>query len=295
MSFLLSLIAKSIAGALQLSVLPRLRACPDKSLDIPSRDAGRSIKLDIYYSSTPSQTSPVLINFHGSSFLVPLHGSDGEFCRRISRKTSYTVLDVQYRLTPENPYPAAPNDAEDVVHWVQEQQRQGLEFTDGRIALSGFSAGGNLSLGAPPQFPSGTFHAILAFYPWLDLDKNPWFKFAPNPLSLSMPAWVLDICRRCYLVNGEDARDPRVSPVFAPVERFPERVYVATASCDTLAFEGEELVKRMNQAPERRRSAESERMGWLCGHGWDKFAFWGTPWWWTKERAYTKAVALLES
>ena len=293
MNFLVKLFAKIIAGIVQLFVLPSLRACPDEAVRIPSRDAGRTIKVHIYRPSKPSRSSPVLINFHGSGFLIPLHGSDGEFCRRISRKTDYTVLDVQYRLSPDHPFPAAPNDAEDVVCWVLQQQRQGQQFTDGRIALSGFSAGGNLALGTVPRFPRETFHAVLAFYPWLNLHKNPWTKMAPSFFSISMPAWLLDLCQLCYLPSGEDRRDPRISPVFAPVERFPERVLVITASCDTLAREGEEMIKRINQGPGRRRNAEHEQMGWFCGHGWDKFAMWGTLWWWAKEKAYTKAVNTL--
>lgn len=288
-----AIFAKSVSSVIQLFVLPSLRACQDETIQIPSRDSGRTIKIHVYRSSAPSQSSSVLINFHGSGFLIPLHGSDGDFCRRISNKTEFTVLDVKYRLTPEHTFPAAPNDAEDVVHWVMQQQRQGQQFVNGRIALSGFSAGGNLALGMPPRFPRGTFHAILAFYPWLDLHKNPWTKIPPNILSISMPAWLLNLCRRCYVPADTDSRDPRVSPVFAPVECFPDRVLIITASCDTLAPEGEQMVKRINQGPDRGRSVEHERMGWLCGHGWDKFAFWGSMWWWAKERAYTKAVTML--
>lgn len=293
MFFLSVLFYKTIARVIQLFILPDLRACPDETMRIPSRDAGRTIKVHVYRSSTPSQSSPVLVNFHGSGFLIPLHGSDGDFCRQISSKTDYTVLDVQYRLSPDHPHPAAPDDAEDVVYWVLQQQRQGKQFRDGRIALSGFSAGGNLALGAVPRFPRGTFHAILAFYPWLNLQKSAWTKVAPNPFSIPLPAWLFDIFDRCYVPAGADRQDPRISPVFAPVERYPDRVLVVTASCDTLAWEGEEMTKRINQGPGRQRKAEHEQMGWMCGHGWDKFALWGTPWGWAKSRAYKRAAAVL--
>ncbi|KAJ5104441.1 hypothetical protein NUU61_001788 [Penicillium alfredii] len=295
MSFIGAILAKAVAGVTYLFVLPGLRACHDDTEQVPSRDPGRTIKVHIYRSSTPSKSSPVLINFHGSGFLIPLHGSDGDWCRKVSRKTNYTVLDVQYRLTPDHPYPAAPDDAEDVVLWVQQQQREGLQFGDGRIALSGFSAGGNLALGAAPRFPRETFHAILAFYPWLDLDKNPWLKIAPNPLSVPLPAFLLDLCRIVYVPANVSRKDPRISPVFAPVDNFPDRVLVVTASCDTLAWEGEKMVKRINQDPNRRRSAESQRMGWFCGHGWDKYSLWGTLWWWAKEKAYGRAIAMLSN
>jgi hypothetical protein len=42
--------------------------------------------------------SPVLVNFHGSGFIVPLHGSDDEFARLVVQYTDNAVLDVVYRL-----------------------------------------------------------------------------------------------------------------------------------------------------------------------------------------------------
>lgn len=91
---------------------------PDAVIHIPSRDAERTIKVHIYKPATPQTPSPVLINLHGSGFILPLHGSDDVFCRRIASETGHVVLDVQYRLAPEDPFPAAPHDTEDALRYV---------------------------------------------------------------------------------------------------------------------------------------------------------------------------------
>lgn len=70
---------------------------PDETIQIPSRDSGRGIKAHVYKAALDKYPKPVLINFHGSGFVFPLHGDDDEFCRYISENTSYTVVDVAYR------------------------------------------------------------------------------------------------------------------------------------------------------------------------------------------------------
>ena len=92
---------------------------------IPSRAPKRVIRIHIYKPTQPTsedQPTPVLINFHGSGFMIAAHGSDDAFCRQVSSQSDYTVVDVSYRLAPENPFPAALEDAEDAINWVLNQR-----------------------------------------------------------------------------------------------------------------------------------------------------------------------------
>jgi acetyl esterase/lipase len=72
--------------------------------------------------------------------MIPMHGTDDEFAMRIAKDTQYNVLDVQYRLAPEHPFPAGAHDAEDVVRYVLARPQ---DYDPDRIVVSGFSAGGN--------------------------------------------------------------------------------------------------------------------------------------------------------
>ncbi|KAI9374082.1 Alpha/Beta hydrolase protein [Aspergillus egyptiacus] len=240
-------------------------ARPDDVYMIKSRDPQRSIKAHVYINgSTSSTPAPVLINFHGSGFIIPAHGSDDDFCRLVSRKTRYTVLDVQYRLAPENAFPAALNNVEDVVNWVLEQPDK---FDRARVALSGFSAGGNLALAASSNlFSRETFYAVLAFYPPVDLYTDPGQKSPPDPTGNPLPATLARFFDRCYIPYLHDKRDPRISPYYARPEHFPDRVLIITAAGDNLASEAEELAVKIGQ--ESGRKVVAQRMEG-CDHAWN--------------------------
>lgn len=76
----------------------------------------KPINVHIYQLATEKQKpSPVLLNFCGSGFVLPTFGNDDEYCRYVADRTDYIVIHVQYRLAPEHPFPAAFQDAEDVV------------------------------------------------------------------------------------------------------------------------------------------------------------------------------------
>lgn len=261
---------------------------PNEVYRIPSREIGRTIKAHVYRSSSAAKLSPVLINFHGSGFVIPMHGSDGSFCRQVSQETKYTVLDVQYRLAPEYPFPAALNDVEDVVNWVLNQP---TEFDLSRVDISGFSAGANLALGASSAiYPRETFHSVLAFYPPLDLYTDPDVKVSPDPTGKPIPPAMARMFDKCYIPSSMDARDPRISPYYSEPDRFPGRVLMVTAAGDSLAGEAERLATRIGELPGR--EVVCQRMQG-CNHAWDKSARKGTVQGDAKEKAYAMAIAML--
>jgi acetyl esterase/lipase len=262
----------------------------DKVLQIPSRDADRTIKAHVYSSTYTAQPAPVLINFHGSGFIIPMHGTDDEFAMRIAKDTQYNVLDVQYRLAPEYPFPAGAHDTEDVVRYVLARPQ---EYDPDRIAVSGFSAGGNFALGLSGHaFPPTTFRHVIAFYPPINLAQDPHTKAAPDTSGRSLPAWMAEIFDNCYCPDGIDRAQPLVSPYYIDPERFSNSMLVITCAQDTLAPETEELVKRV-QDVEGKRIAHERFEG--CGHAWDKSYRPGTAQEKAKDRAYDLAVEILSS
>ncbi|KAL4918617.1 Alpha/Beta hydrolase protein [Aspergillus aurantiobrunneus] len=260
---------------------------PDEVLQIQSRSSARSIKAHVYKSGITSKPSPVLINFHGSGFVLTLHGSDDEFCRLVSRRTGYTVLDIQYRLAPENPFPAALNDVQDVVDWVLQRPDR---FDRARVGLSGFSAGGNLALAASSTlFPRETFDALIAFYPPVDLYAESSSKTPPNPTGHPLPGFLTRFFDKCYIPSSHNRKDPRISPWYASPERFPDRVMIITADGDNLAPEAEKMAVKIGK--EAGREVVCQRMDG-CDHGWNlspKNAVQEKA----KDKAYDMAVTML--
>lgn len=267
-----------------------LQASPDEVLQVPSRDRKRTIKVHLY-SAKPAERMqnaqeprPVLINLHGSGFVLPLHGSDDEFCRLVSRKTDYTVLDMQYRLAPEHPFPAALNDAEDVIKWVLAHPSR---FDQTRIALGGFSAGASLVLAAASSvFPKDTFRSLLAFYPTCDLSTPPGLKKAPDASGRPISVFMARTFNQSYIPASVDARDPRISPLFAPAENFPKNLLVITCAYDNLAPEAEALAAKVEA--DKGHHVILHRME-KCDHAWDKGKDQGKK----KDEAYALALEML--
>ncbi|KAL4906794.1 hypothetical protein BDW74DRAFT_149639 [Aspergillus multicolor] len=263
MFFLTYLYRKLVVLLLRAIVGRRSNPKPDEILQIQSRDSGRNIKAHVYKSDNVSEPGAVLINFHGSGFVFPFHGQDDEFCRLVSQRTAYTVLDVQYRLAPENPFPAALNDVEDVVNWILQQPER---FDRARIALSGFSAGGNLALAASTLFPRQTFHAVLTFYPPIDLATEPGSKTAPDPTGKPLSPRLSRLFDACYIPSSHNPKDPRISPYYAQPDCFPDRILIITAAGDSLALEAEQLAVKIRD--EGGREVVAARMDG-CNHGWN--------------------------
>lgn len=240
---------------------------PDRIIDVPSRDQGRTIKTNAYEPSTqPSGPSAVLVNFHGSGWILPCHGESDHYCRTITQSTEYTVLDASYRLAPTTPFPGAQNDGEDVIRYVLANPDL---YDSSRIVLSGFSAGGHTALVlASTTFPANTFSKLILFYPALNLSIDPYTMEDPEPtippaispefLSLVIAAYIQD--------QSLDTKDPRISPIFASLDSLPKDVAVFTAGADNLMPEAERLVEKLKASGDR---SITYRKFDKCNHAFD--------------------------
>ncbi|KAI1746589.1 Alpha/Beta hydrolase protein [Xylaria castorea] len=220
-----------------------------RGIKIPSRDTGRYIEADIYYPNGGTDGAlPVLVNWHGSGFIMPYFGSDAFFCSRVARDAGIAVLDVDYRKSPETPYPGAVHDAEDTLLWVASQSQR---FDPARIAVSGFSAGGNIALVAATKLRKKLAGAInitaaLLMYPFINLAASPETKSVPKPIRPFQP-WALRLFSNSYAPDPSTRTDPAVSGYFADPDDFPKTVAIMTCGGDVLRPEAEELGEKLRQ------------------------------------------------
>ncbi|KAE8375050.1 Alpha/Beta hydrolase protein [Aspergillus bertholletiae] len=298
------LLLKPIALLLRAFVhilVPRITPTPTITLYIPSRDPQRTIKVHLYSPSNPTKgPCPVLLNFCGSGFVIQGHGFDNTYCTHIAAHTGYTVFDVQYRMAPEHPFPAAFEDAEDVLNFVRSQPQT---YDLSRIALSGFSAGGNLATSLAAN-QAGPFRALVAFYPLVDATRPFGGRVAPEAGGWTLPGWFVRFCTAAYLgvrFRGR-AGDVRISPMRRVVESSGskgwrvERVLLVSAARDVLAPEVEELGQLLLAEEgdgEFLKKVVVERVEGV-GHAWDKVAKEGTRGWEEMMRVYGIAVDLLK-
>ncbi|MGI9276803.1 MAG: alpha/beta hydrolase [Endozoicomonas sp.] len=101
------------------------------------------IKLRVY-SPEGSGPFPVIIYFHGGGFVLGDLDSHAGLCAQLSAQSSSVVVAVDYRLAPEHPFPAAPEDCLAATEWVL-TNRESLNGLSDSLVLSGDSAGGNLA------------------------------------------------------------------------------------------------------------------------------------------------------
>lgn len=198
---------------------------------------GRGIRIRVYQEKP---NSPVLVYFHGGGFVICSIETHDAVCRRIARLSKATVISVDYRLAPENKFPAAVEDCYEATKWVYENSRE-ISVDNSKIIVGGDSAGGNLaaavSIKARDEGEKFIKHQVL-IYPVLNLfGKTPsLYEFGEdNPvLDHEIMVWFTEQ----YIQRKEDTLNPLASPILADLSNLPPALII-TAQYDPLRDEGE--------------------------------------------------------
>ncbi len=196
-----------------------------------------------------SEPAPLLLFFHGGGWVIgDLDTHDG-VCRFLAATAGVTVLAIDYRLSPEHPFPAAVEDAWASFAWVVANATE-LGIDAARIAVGGDSAGANMAavLSLLARAGGGQMPALqLLLYPPTDAaaDLPSRNLFAEGFL---LTKHDMDTWQAFYLPPGTDAADPRASVLLAPDLTGLPPAYVATAGFDPLRDEGEAYALRMREA-----------------------------------------------
>lgn len=195
----------------------------------------------LVYEGGRDSSRPLIINFHGGGFIAGRSARDELFCRRMACTFNALVLDVDYRLAPQHPYPAAVHECQEVARWAFEKCAE-LGYDRKKLVLIGHSSGGNLAAGICLKGEVKPCCLILD-YPPMDLVTDP----AEKTRSVcDMSAERARDYNRKY-VKPEQAAEPYASPVYAEEEQlqhFPDTL-VITAGEDSLAGEGEAFALKL--------------------------------------------------
>lgn len=192
---------------------------------------------------------PAFVYFHGGGWVVGNLDMVDVPCRLITNRAECVVVSVDYRLAPENKFPAPLEDAYAVVNWVSEHGATiGVDET--RVAVGGDSAGGNLaaavSLMAKDKGGPNLSLQLLV-YPNLNysFDTESYLEFAEGYLLTTKD---LEWFWNHYLRNEEDGKNPYTSPLLAEDLSGLPPALVITAEYDQLRDEGEAYGKRLQEA-----------------------------------------------
>jgi len=225
------------------------------SLDIALAEDGAAGDIPLRYyrplGSVADETLPVLIYFHGGGWIYgDLDTHDG-ICRALANTGGFAVISVDYRLAPEDPFPAGLDDAYAVVKWAADGAG-GWNIDANRIAVGGDSAGGNfaavVSLMARDEGvggPSIKFQALLYPSTSFQMDSQSHADFGEGyVLTHQQQVWV----RETYLGNLDNIGDWRASPLAAADFAGLPPAFVLTCGYDPLRDEGKAYADKLAAA-----------------------------------------------
>jgi monoterpene epsilon-lactone hydrolase len=201
--------------------------------------------VDAEWVSAPGAASDrVVLYLHGGGYVIGSVKSHRDLMSRISRGAKARVLGLNYRLAPENPFPAAVEDSVASYRWLL---AQGIKPS--RIAIAGDSAGGGLTVAtlvairdARLQVPG----AGVCLSPWIDMEaigESIKTRAQADPV---VSREVLLGMAETYL-HGKDPRTPLAAPLYADLKGLPP-LLIQVGDAETLLDDSKRLADRAGAA-----------------------------------------------
>jgi len=191
-----------------------------------------------------SRADRTLLYLHGGGYMLGSLNTHRELVARIARSIGASALSVDYRLAPENPFPAAVDDAVAAYRWLL---ASGIAADS--IVIAGDSAGGGLALAtllalrdAGEPLPA----ACVCLSPWTDLDGTG---ESAQPGAVADPmidGKALRATGQIYL-GGADARTPLGSPLYGDLAGLPP-LLVLVGTREVLLDDSTRLAERARAA-----------------------------------------------
>lgn len=193
---------------------------------------------------------PTLIYYHGGGFVIGNIETHDSTCRRLANKSRCQVISIDYRLSPEHPFPASTDDGVAAFRHVRDKAAS-LGVDAARIAVGGDSAGGAIAAvvcqairdAGDEQGPA--FQMLI--YPATDSSKQSASRVAFAEgyfLTKELMEWFW----KAYVPAGTDLSDLRLSPLLAKDFKALPPAFVLTAGYDPLRDEGRAYADRLIDA-----------------------------------------------
>jgi salicylate hydroxylase len=186
----------------------------------------------------------VILHFHGGAYVIGSAKGSIEYASRLATAISGTCISVDYRLAPENPYPAAIDDAINAYRGLLESG-----VSSQRIILSGESSGGGLVIALAIAIRNAGFDVpagILSICPFVDLTlkSESLRKFHGDDPAANID--LLSYLAASYF-QGHEPTDPMVSPLFDDLNHLPP-IFMAAATNEVLYNDATRLADKAKKA-----------------------------------------------
>jgi len=200
------------------------------------------------YTPVGTAPFPVLVYFHGGGWVIGNLDTHDGICRSLANRVGCLVVSVDYRLAPEHPFPAAPEDCYAATRWLAEHAGS-LGGDKGRIAVGGDSAGGNLAavvalMARDRGGPKLAFQLLV--YPATDTDFET-RSYRENSEGYFLTRADMVWFWNHYAPRDEDRRNPYAAPLRAASLRGLPPALVITAEFDPLCDDGNAYAARLRE------------------------------------------------
>jgi acetyl esterase/lipase len=198
-----------------------------RDITIPAR--GGDLRLRVLTPDGRAATG-VYLHIHGGGWTLGAADMQDPALWALVEATGMAAVSVDYRLAPEHPFPAGPDDCEDAALWLLEHGARELD-APARFTIGGESAGGHLSAVTLLRLRdrhgiTGAFAGANLVYGAFDLSMTPsQRRWGERNLVLSTPIirWFSD--NALPDVDDEGRRDPDISPLFAGLHGMPPALF----------------------------------------------------------------------
>lgn len=188
--------------------------------------------------------SKILIYTHGGGFVVGSSASHRKLAGHMAKALGATALVLDYRLAPENPFPAQ---IDDVVAVYKALLADGFNAED--ITTIGDSAGGNLAVASVLKFQQLGLPlpaSVIAFSPFIDMQVSGATLDSNDASDALVKRPLLEAMAGMFLA-GQSATDPLANPLHADFSGYPA-LYINAGSVETLLDDAQRLHTLATQA-----------------------------------------------
>ncbi len=186
-----------------------------RTVMIPGRD-GNEIALRVI---EPTTARGIYFHIHGGGWVLGSADQQDPMLERIADETDLTVVSVEYRLAPEHPYPAGPDDCEAAAAWLVKHAKR--EFGSDVLTIGGESAGGHLAavtlLRMRDRYGYTGFRGANLVYGAYDLSMTP-SQRAFGDRRLVLRTIDMQQFYNAFLPTVTDRRVPDISPLYADLK-----------------------------------------------------------------------------
>lgn len=190
-----------------------------------------------------ADSGKIILYVHGGGYVAGSCSDHRGFVSKFAKNTGVTNLIYEYRLAPENPFPAALEDSVKIYQWILSSG-----FKPENIIIAGESAGGGLCLAILLALKERNITlpvAAVAISPWTDLTCSGDSYKTKNKVSLApLNSW--NIFSKYYVGNNQ-ATSPFISPIFGSLKGLPP-ILINSGVDDELFDDGERFYLKAKSA-----------------------------------------------